>query len=78
MKENVEKYNIMQIEKLKYKIIIVCVNVQYFFLLDDSNIVGEVLDYMILVNDVDVGGLKRYLLILENVRVMLIRNINVE
>lgn len=68
----------MQIEKLKYKIIIVCVNVQYFFLLDDSNIVGEVLDYMILVNDVDVGGLKRYLLILENVRVMLIRNINVE
>lgn len=68
----------MQIEKLKYKIIIVCVNVQYFFLLDDSDIVGEVLDYMILVNDVDVGGLKRYLLILENVRVMLIRNINVE
>lgn len=68
----------MQIEKLKYIIIIVCVNVQYFFLLDDSNIVGEVLDYMILVNDVDVGGLKRYLLILENVRVMLIRNINVE
>lgn len=68
----------MQIEKLKYKIIIVCVNVQYFFLLDDSNIVGDVLDYMILVNDVDVGGLKRYLLILEKVRVMLIRNINVE
>lgn len=68
----------MQIEKLKYIIIIVCVNVQYFFLLDDSNIVGEVLDYMILVNDVDVGGLKRYLLILEKVRVMLIRNINVE
>lgn len=33
---------------------------------------------MILVNDVDVGGLKRYLLILEKVRVMLIRNINVE
>lgn len=49
----------MQIEKLKYKIIIVCVNVQYFFLLDDSNIVGEVLDYMILVNDVDVGGIKK-------------------
>lgn len=68
----------MQIEKLKYIIIIVRVNVQYFFLLDDSNIVGEVLDYMILVNDVDVGGLKRYLLILEKVRVMLIRNINVE
>lgn len=68
----------MQIEKLRYKIIIVCVNVQYFFLLDDSDIVGEVLDYMILVNDVDIGGLKRYLLILENVRVMLIRNINVE
>lgn len=68
----------MQIEKLKYIIIIVCVNVQYFFLLDDSNIVGEVLDYMILFNDVDVGGLKRYLLILEKVRVMLIRNINVE
>lgn len=68
----------MQIEKLKYIIIIVCVNVQYFFLLDDSYIVGEVLDYMILVNDVDVGGLKRYLLILEKVRVMLIRNINVE
>lgn len=68
----------MQIEKLKYIIIIVCVNVQYFFLLDDSNIVGEVLDYMILVNDVDVGGLKRYLLILEKERVMLIRNINVD
>lgn len=36
-KENVEKYNTMQIEKLKHKTIIVRVNAQHSFSSDDSN-----------------------------------------
>lgn len=58
-KENVEKYNTMQIEKLKHKTIIVRVNAQHSFSSDDSNTVGEVPDYMIPVNDVDAGGIKK-------------------
>lgn len=72
-KENVEKYNTMQIEKLKHKTIIVRVNAQHSFSSDDSNTVGEVPDYMIPVTDVDARGLKRHLLISENARVMLTR-----
>lgn len=59
-KEKVEKYNTMQIEKLKHKTIIVRVNAQHSFSSDDSNTVGEEPDYMIQVNDVDAGGLKRH------------------
>lgn len=77
-KENVEKYNTMQIEKLKHTTIIVRVNAQHSFSSDDSNTVGEVPDYMIPVNDVDAGGLKRHLLISEKARVMMTRNINAE
>lgn len=79
-KENVERYNTMQIEKLKNKTLIVSVNAQHSFSSDDtcSNAVGEVPDYMIPINDADAGGLRRHLLISENARVMLTRNINAE
>ena len=70
----------MQIEKLKNKTLIVSVNAQHSFSSDDtcSNAVGEVPDYMIPINDADAGGLRRHLLISENARVMLTRNINAE